>query len=73
VRTAPQRRSFSREGALGYLTAGALNAVLRHVPDEAGRQRILQEAASRVEALRRFDGSFDATFVRLELLVQRPR
>jgi trans-aconitate methyltransferase len=73
VRTVAQRRSFTREGALGYLTAGALNAVLRHVPDEAGRQRILQEAASRVEALRRFDGSFDATFVRLELLVQRPR
>jgi SAM-dependent methyltransferase len=72
VRTVAQRRPFTREGALGYLTAGAINALTRHVPDEAGRQALIREAAARVDDLRRHDGSFDATFVRLELLVLRP-
>jgi trans-aconitate methyltransferase len=72
VRTVAQRRMFSREGAVGFLTTAAVNALTRHVPDEEDRRALIQEAASRVDALRRFDGSFDATFVRLELLVQRP-
>jgi SAM-dependent methyltransferase len=73
VRTVAQRRPFTREGALGYLTAGAINALTRHIPDEDGRQALIRDAAARVDGLRRYDGSFDATFVRLELLAQRPR
>lgn len=72
MRTVAQRRSFTRDGALGYLTTGAINALTRHVPDKAGRQALIQIAAARVDQLRRYDGSFDATFVRLEILVQRP-
>lgn len=72
VRTIAQRRPFTRDGALGYLTAAAMTALIRHVPDEAGREALIQEAASRVEVLRRSDGSFDGTFVRLEILVRRP-
>jgi SAM-dependent methyltransferase len=72
VRTVAQRRSFDREGALGYLTTGSINSLTRHVPDEAGRQALIRAAAARVEELRRYDGTFDATFVRLELLAQRP-
>jgi len=72
VRTIAQRRPFTREGAIGYFTAAAVNALTRHVADEAGRQELIREAAARVDELRRFDGSFDQTFVRLELLVQRP-
>lgn len=72
VRTVAQRRRFTREGALGYLTTGAINALTRHVPEDAGRHELIREAAVRVDELRRYDGSFDATFVRLELLAQRP-
>jgi SAM-dependent methyltransferase len=72
VRTVAQRRPFTRDGALGYLTTGAINALTRHIPDEAGRHELIQEAAARVDQLRRYDDSFDATFVRLELLAQRP-
>jgi SAM-dependent methyltransferase len=72
VRTVAQRRPFTREGALGYLTAGAINALTRHIPDEADRQALIRDAAARIDVLRRYDGSFDATFVRLELLAQRP-
>ena len=72
VRTVAQRRSFDRDGALGYLTTGAINALTRHIPDEAGRQALIGDAATRVDELRRYDGSFDATFVRLELLARRP-
>lgn len=72
VRTVAQRRSFTRDGALGYLTTGAINALTRHVPDEAGRQALVREAGARVDELRRYDGTFDATFVRLELLARRP-
>jgi SAM-dependent methyltransferase len=72
VRTVVQRRPFSREGALGYLTTGSINSLTRHIPDEAGRQALIRAAATRLEQLRRYDGTFDATFVRLELLAQRP-
>jgi SAM-dependent methyltransferase len=72
VRTVAQRRPFTREGALGYLTTGAINALTRHIPDETGRQELIRDAAARVDELRRYDDSFDATFVRLELLAQRP-
>ena len=72
VRTVAQRRPFTREGAGGYLTTGAINALTRHVPDEAGRRALVRDAAARVDELRRYDGTFDATFVRLELLAQRP-
>jgi SAM-dependent methyltransferase len=72
VRTVAMRRPFTREGAVGYLTTGAINALTRHVPDAIGRRTLIQDAADRVDRLRRHDGSFDATFVRLELLVHRP-
>jgi SAM-dependent methyltransferase len=63
VRTIAQRRTFTREGALGYLTAGAINALTRQIPDENDRQALIRDAAARVDELRRYDGSFDATFV----------
>src|SRR5206468_9783553 len=35
VRTLAQRRHFTREGADGYFAGAAVNALTRHVPDEA--------------------------------------
>jgi hypothetical protein len=72
VRTVAQRRSLTRDGALGYLTTGAIHALTRHVADESVRRALVTDAAGRIEELRRHDGSFDATFVRLDLLAQRP-
>jgi ubiquinone/menaquinone biosynthesis C-methylase UbiE len=71
VRTVAQRRPFTREEIIGFLrTQGAV--VVARDADRETRQSIEDAAAEAVERMRRSDGTFDQTFVRLEILAQRP-
>ena len=71
VRTVAQRRFFTRDQAVGLLRTQGAVAVIRNA--NRGESRNVEDAASaEVERLRRWDGTFDQTFVRLEILAQRP-
>lgn len=71
VRTVAQRRPFSRDELVGMLRTQASVALTRHAAaGEAGP--LTEEVVSRVDQLRRHDGSWDQTFVRLEILARRP-
>lgn len=71
VRTVAQRRSFSREQIVGFLSTQATVALTR-AASEDDHDAIVQAALADADRLRRFDGTFDQTFVRLEILAQRP-
>ncbi len=71
VRTVAQRRAFDRESVLGWLHSQAAQAYERGLdPDE--RSRLRAAIDGRVDELRRPDGTYDLTFVRLDLLVHAP-
>lgn len=53
-------------------TAYADVTLTRHAPATVA-DRLVQEAVDRVDQLQRHDGSYDQTFVRLDILAQRPR
>jgi len=66
VRTVAQRRSFDRESVLGWLHSQAIQAYETGLdPDERARLRVAVD--NRVDELRRPDGTYDLTFVRLDL------
>jgi hypothetical protein len=71
VRTVAQRRPFNREGLVGLLRTQAGLAITRHAPDDAAEE-LLNAVVAKVDQLRRSDGSYDQTFVRLEILTYRP-
>ncbi len=72
IRTVAQRRHFTRDQAIGLLRTQGTLVITRHLPaGPAGG--LVQAAVDRVDQLRRDDGSYDQTFVRLEILAQRPR
>lgn len=71
VRTVAQRRSFSADSVLGFLTTQAIVAITRTANEQQSRA-IVEAAVADLERLRRADGTFDQTFVRLEILAQRP-
>lgn len=71
VRTVAQRRRFSRAQLLAFLRSQASVALTRQVTGELRRQ-ITEAVIGSVERLRRDDGSYDQTFVRLEILARRP-
>lgn len=71
VRSVAQRRSFTRDQAMGLLRTQGAVAVAREA-DRSEASAIEEAAGAEVERLRRADGSFDQTFVRLEILAQRP-
>lgn len=71
VRTVAQRRPFTREQAIGFLRTQATVGVTRSAPEEQ-REALVEAAVSEVDRLRRADGTFDQTFVRLEILARRP-
>jgi trans-aconitate methyltransferase len=65
VRTVAQRRAFDREAVLGWLHSQAIQAYeARLGPDERARLRAAVD--ERVDELRRPDGTYDLTFVRLD-------
>ena len=71
VRTVAQRRSFTRDQIEALLRTQATLVVTRHTSGPLVDE-IVEQAVASVEGLRRHDGSFDQTFVRLEVLVRRP-
>ncbi len=72
VRTVAMRRSFTREQLAGLLSSQAVLVLSRHTgPEQA--EAICGEVLGAIDRLRRHDGSWDQTFVRLELLVRRQR
>ena len=72
VRTVATRRRFDREQLAGLLTTQAILVLTRHTAPQRARA-IRDEALGSIGRLRRHDGSYDQTFVRLEILVRRPR
>ncbi|MDQ1533638.1 MAG: hypothetical protein QOF28_1399, partial [Actinomycetota bacterium] len=66
-RTVAQRRAFDRESVLGWLRSQCEQAYLIGLPPE--RHDAFRTAmGERVDELRRADGTYDVTFVRLDLL-----
>jgi trans-aconitate methyltransferase len=67
VRNAAQRRPFDRDALLGWLHSQTLQAYEATMDPE--RHEVFRAAVDeRVDELRRADGSYDLTFVRLDIL-----
>ena len=62
VRTVAQRRPFDRDGLLGWLRSQCYQAY-------GGGEPLQRGVEARLDEVRRADGSYDMTFVRLDLLV----
>ena len=71
VTTVAQRRRFDRRGLSGFLHSQAVVAYVADASAEA-RAAFLAKVDERVERFRRADGSYDQTFVRLDVLCRRP-
>ncbi len=71
VHAVAQRRRFSRQELEGLLRTQAVLVLTRHASAEQAT-RIEREAMQSMSRLRRHDGSFDQTFVRLDVLARRP-
>lgn len=71
VGTRAGRRRFTPEQLTGLLTSQASLVLTRHTDPEHARV-ITDQALAGLDRLRRRDGTFDQTFVRLEVLVRRP-
>jgi trans-aconitate 2-methyltransferase len=69
VRTTAQRRPFTRDALLGWFRSQCVQAYEAGLP-VAAHAAFRNEVEARVGELARWDGSFDQTFVRLELLVR---
>jgi hypothetical protein len=68
VRTVGQRRSFDRDEILGWMESQAV-AAYEVGFDQAARDAFRAEVRLRIDELRRADGSYDITYVRLDVLV----
>jgi trans-aconitate methyltransferase len=71
VRTVAQHRRFDREALVGWLQSQTLNAYEARMP-ASSHAAFRAAALARVDELRRADGSYDQTFVRLDVLAARP-
>jgi trans-aconitate methyltransferase len=71
VRTVAQRRAFTRDELSGWLHSQALNAYEAALP-EASHAAFRAAADEQMDELRRVDGTYDLTFVRLDLLAYKP-
>jgi trans-aconitate 2-methyltransferase len=71
IRMTPQRRTFSREALHGWFRSQAVQAYTTAMDDVAARD-FTSEVEARFDELARWDGSFDQTFVRMDVLAQRP-
>jgi trans-aconitate 2-methyltransferase len=70
VRSVAQRRTFDRAGLIGWLESQVLNAYHPGLPGPA-REEFSARALGSIDRLRRSDGSYDQTFVRVDLLAWR--
>jgi SAM-dependent methyltransferase len=71
VHTVAQRRPFTRASFAGWLHSQAIEAY-RHNLDETTAAAFTAAVDADHDAFRRADGSFDQTYVRLDLLVRKP-
>ena len=71
VRCVGQRRQFDATTLTGWLDSQVLHAYEAWLP-EATHAEFRQAVKARLEELRRADGTFDQTWVRLDLLARRP-
>lgn len=71
VHAVAQRRTFSAEQMAALLRSQAVLVLTRHVGPEVAAT-IAHEALEQMDRLRRHDGTFDQTFVRLDVLARRP-
>jgi trans-aconitate methyltransferase len=71
VRSSAQRRAFDRETLLGWFRSQVEQAYTSRLDAERA-ERFRRDVEARFDDLARADGTFDQTFVRLDLLVARP-
>lgn len=71
VRTVAQRRAFDRESFAGWVHSQAIEAYAEGIAP-ARRAEFAAAVDRRLDDFRRHDGSFDQTYVRLDLLVRKP-
>ncbi|MBF6101480.1 class I SAM-dependent methyltransferase [Nocardia cyriacigeorgica] len=71
VRAVPQHRRFTRDELAAMLRTTAAISLTRQAPATA-HARLADQLAEAVDELRAPDGTYDQTFVRLEILVRKP-
>ena len=71
VRTVAQRRAFSRDELRGWLHSQTLNAYEASLPATV-HAAFRADVDEHLDDLRRSDGTYDVTFVRLDLLAYAP-
>jgi trans-aconitate 2-methyltransferase len=71
LRLTPQRRHFDRATLMGWFHSQAVQAYTTTMAAEAG-PAFVRAVESRFDELARWDGTFDQTFVRMDLLARRP-
>jgi ubiquinone/menaquinone biosynthesis C-methylase UbiE len=71
VRTVAQRRPFTRETLLGWFASQAFQAYEVGI-DPAHHAAFREGVIDRLDEVRRADGSFDQTYVRLDVLARVP-
>ena len=71
VRTLAQRRAFDRDSLLGWLNSQCYTGFELTMP-AAHHAGFRAEVEARLDELRRHDGTFDQTYVRLDALARRP-
>ncbi len=67
IRTVPQRRPFARASLAGWFESQAFQGYESHLPVELHAE-LRAKTFERFDELRRGDGTFDQTYVRLDLL-----
>ena len=70
VRCVGQRRAFDEASLWGWFSSQVLNAYEAGLP-ESDHAAFRDAVAARLGELRRWDGTFDQTWVRLDLLARR--
>jgi trans-aconitate 2-methyltransferase len=71
VRTVAQRRAFDAESLVGWLRSQCYQGFEIAMPPDA-HESFRAEVEARLDELRRPDGSYDQTYVRLDALAHRP-
>jgi len=71
VHTVAQRRPFTRDSLIGWLGSQCVEAFRAGLPDDAFDD-FRADVLGAVDRLRRADGTYDQTFVRLDALAYRP-
>jgi hypothetical protein len=71
VRTVAQRRAFDRASLIGWLESQCFQAYEALLAPEL-HPELRAQVLDRVDEMRRADGTYDQTFVRLDVLAHRP-